>query len=108
LEEKLNLLLKLWFNLNILSLNYDKTCCMKFAAKRDYTYTLNIKYNSKGIHETDSATCLGMTPGSTVSWRNHIESLKGRLNKACYIIRKSKQFLSITALNDNLWFDLLG
>jgi hypothetical protein len=41
LEEKLNLPLKLmneWFKLNILSLNYDKTCCMKFAAKQDYTY----------------------------------------------------------------------
>jgi hypothetical protein len=78
LEEKLNLLLKLmneWFNLNILSLSYDKTCCMKFAAKQDYTYTLKIKSNSNGIHETNSVTCLGMTLDSTVSWKNHIESL---------------------------------
>jgi hypothetical protein len=33
-----------------------------------------------------------------LSWKNHIESLKGKLNKSCYIIRKPKQFLSITAL----------
>jgi hypothetical protein len=64
LEEKLSLLLKLmneWFNLNILSLNYDKTCCMKFAAEQDYTYTLKIKYNSKGIHERNSIKFLGVT-----------------------------------------------
>jgi hypothetical protein len=72
LEEKLNLLLKLmneWFNLNMLSLNYDKTCCMKFAAKQDCT--LKIKYNSKDIHETNSVTCLGMTLGNNIMEKSY-------------------------------------
>jgi hypothetical protein len=54
LEEKLSLLLKLmieWFHSNILALNYDKTCCMKFAAKHDCTNTLKIKYNNKSLYE---------------------------------------------------------
>jgi hypothetical protein len=101
LEEKLSLLLKLmieWFNSNILALNYDKMCCMKFAAKHDCTKTLKIKHNNKSLYEVNYVKSLGMILDNTISWKNHIGSLKGKLNKACYIIRKSKQFLSIAAL----------
>jgi hypothetical protein len=70
-----------WFNLNILSLNYDKMCCMKFAAKQDYTCTIKIKCNNKGIHETNNVKFLGITLDNTISWKNHIESLKGKLLK---------------------------
>jgi hypothetical protein len=62
---------------------------MKFAAKQDYTYTLKIKYNNKNIHEANNVKFLGMILDNTISWKNHIESLKGKLNKVCYIIRKS-------------------
>jgi hypothetical protein len=101
LEDKLSLLLKLmneWFNLNVLALNYDKTCCMKFAVKHDCTNKLRIKYNNKNLHEANNVKFLGMILDNAISWKNHTESLKGKLNKSSYIIRKSKQFLSITAL----------
>jgi hypothetical protein len=41
---------------------------------------------------------LGMILDSTISWKTHIESLKGKLNKACYIIRKAKQYINSHAL----------
>jgi hypothetical protein len=87
-----------WFNSNMLSLNYDKVCCMKFSAKYDCTNSLRKKYNNKNVLETNNVKFLGMILGNTISWRKHIESLKGKLNKACYIIRKSKQYISITVL----------
>jgi hypothetical protein len=35
---------------------------------------------------------------STISWKKHIEFLKGKLNKACYIIKKAKQYINSHAL----------
>jgi uncharacterized membrane protein len=86
-----------WFNSNMLPLNYDKTCHMKFSAKHDCTNTLRIKYNNTNLLETNNVKFLGMILDNTISWEKHIESLKSKLNKACYIMRKSKQHLSITA-----------
>jgi hypothetical protein len=71
---------------------------MKFAAKHDCTNTLKIKYNNKSLYNVNYVKFLGMILDNTISWKNHIESLIGKLNKACYIIRKSKQFISIAAL----------
>jgi hypothetical protein len=97
-EEKLSFLLKLmieWFNSIILALNY-KMCCMKFAAKHDCTNTLKVNY--KKVYEVNYTKFLGMILGNTISWKNHIESLKGKLNKACYIIKKSINTISTAAL----------
>jgi hypothetical protein len=33
-----------------------------------------------------------------ISWKKHIEAIIGKLNKACYIIRRTKQYLSSDAL----------
>jgi hypothetical protein len=78
-----------WFNLNVLALIYDKTCCMKFSAKHDCTNALRIKYKKRKLHEANCVKFLGMILDNTISWKNHIESLNGKLNKACYIVRKS-------------------
>jgi hypothetical protein len=40
-----------WFNSNMLSLNLDKTCCMKFSAKQDCINKLNIEYGNKNLLE---------------------------------------------------------
>jgi hypothetical protein len=101
LESKLKILLKVmneWFHSNKLSLNFDKTCCMKFSAKQDYINRLNIEYGNKKILELNEAKFLGMTLDNIISWKKHIESITGKLNKACCISRKSKQYLSIEAL----------
>jgi hypothetical protein len=39
-----------------------------------------------------------MTLDNMIFWKKHIEIIIGKLNKVCYIIRKSQQYLSIDAL----------
>jgi hypothetical protein len=71
-EENLKLLLKLtneWFNLNILTLNYDKTYCMKFSTKYDCTKLLRIKHNNKDVVESNNVKFLGIILDSTISWK---------------------------------------
>jgi hypothetical protein len=101
LESKLKLLLKLineWFNSNTFSLNLDKTCCMKFSAKQDFINKLNIEYRNKNLLQLNEITFLGMKLDNIISWKKHIEAIIGKLNKACYIIRRTKQYLSNDAL----------
>jgi hypothetical protein len=91
---------------------------MKCSAKQDFINKLNIEYGNKNLIELNEVTFLGMTLDNMISWQKHIETIIGKLNKACYIIRKSKQYLSIDALkmvyytlfslNSVLWLDFLG
>ena len=87
-----------WFNLNMLSLNLGKTCCVNFSAKHNFTKKLNIEYGNRTLLESNEVKFLGMTLDNTISWKKHIDSIIGKLNKACYIIRKTKQYLNIDAL----------
>jgi hypothetical protein len=41
---------------------------------------------------------LGITVDNTLSWKQCIDTITPKLNKACYIIRRSKLYLSIDAL----------
>jgi hypothetical protein len=53
-----------------------------------------------------------------IAWEKHIETIIGKLNKACYIMGKSKHYLSIDALKNGiyaffspssaLWLDFFG
>jgi hypothetical protein len=60
----------------------------------------------------------GVTEDDALSWKQHIDTITPKLNKACYIISRSKLYLSNDALkmvyyaffslSNVLWFDLLG
>jgi hypothetical protein len=41
---------------------------------------------------------LGIALDNINFWKKHTDSIIGKLNKSCYIIRKSKQYLCIEAL----------
>jgi hypothetical protein len=64
LERKLNIVFRLmneWFNLNMLSLNFDKTCCVHFLAKQNFTNKLNTEYENKFLLELNEVKFLWIT-----------------------------------------------
>jgi hypothetical protein len=70
------------------------------------------------IIQTNSVKYLGITVDNTLSRKQHIDKIIPKLNKACYIIRRCKLYLSYAALkmvyyaffllSNVLWFDFLG
>jgi hypothetical protein len=100
-ERKLNVIFELtneWFNSNFLSLNLGKTYCMQFLTKNNLANKLCIEDDNKSLFESNEVKFLGITLDNIISWKKHIDTITGKLNKACYIIRKSKLYLSNDAL----------
>jgi len=101
LEQNLDINFRLinnWFNSNFLSLNLDKTHYVQFLTKHKISTQLNIEYDTKKIIQTNFVKFLGITVDNTISWKQHIDSIIPKLNKACFIIRRLKLYLSNNAL----------
>ena len=120
-ERKLNRvfqIMKEWFNSNFLLLNFDKTHYMQFITKNKFLNKINIKHDNKMILWKNFVKFLGKTVHNELSWKQHIDTITPKLNKACYIIRRSKLYLSNDALkmvyyaffslSNVLWFDFWG
>jgi hypothetical protein len=87
-------IIKTWFNSNLLSLNLDKTYYMQFLTKNKSINKINIEKDNKIITQTNFVKFLGITVNNTLSWKQHIDTITPKLNKAFYIIRRSKLYLS--------------
>jgi hypothetical protein len=87
-----------WFNSNFHSLKFDKTYYMQFISKNKILNNLNIEYNNKMIIQANFVKFLGLTVDFTLSWKQRIDTIIPKLNKACYIIRRLKLHLSTTVL----------
>jgi len=100
-EIKLNIvfqIMKEWFNSNFLSLNFDKMYYMQFITKNKFLNKINIEHDNKMILQTNFVKFLSITIDNTLSWKQHIDTITPKLNKVCYIIRRSKLYLSNEAL----------
>jgi hypothetical protein len=71
---------------------------MQFSTKYNLTNKLYIEYDNKLLLESNEVKFLGITLENIMLWKKHIDTITGKLNKACYIIRKSKLYLSNDAL----------
>jgi hypothetical protein len=71
---------------------------MQFLTKNNLANRLCIEYDNKSLLECNDVKCLGITLDNIISWKKHIDTITGKLNKACYIIRKRKLYLSNDAL----------
>ena len=100
-ERKWNIvfqIMKEWFNSNFLSLNFDKTYYMQFVTKNKFLNKINIEHDNKMILQTNFVKYFGITIDNTLSWKQHIYTITPKLNKAYYVVRRSKLYLLNEAL----------
>jgi hypothetical protein len=71
---------------------------MQFTTIKNCINKLNIEFEKKLLLQSNDVKFLSITLDNTMSWRKHVDSIIGKLSKACYIIMKSKQYLCIDAL----------
>ena len=64
--------------------------------KNSSVHEINTNHNDTFINDTSSIHFLGITIDNTLSWNEHVDKLIGKLSKACYAIRISKQYVPLT------------
>jgi hypothetical protein len=89
--------LKAWFNINLLSLNYNKTQYIQFTTIDSQTIQFDISYN-RYITNNTNTRFLGTTVDSSLSWKHHTDGLVVKLGTACYAIRYVRPFVSKESL----------
>jgi hypothetical protein len=71
--------LNVWFDANLLSLNYDKTEYVHFNPKGNFFHNTITGYSNQFISISINTTFLGITTENTLSWKAHIEQLIPKL-----------------------------
>jgi hypothetical protein len=87
-----------WFQINLLSLNSNKTYYMHFMSKTNDAVNVNINYQTNQINKVYYTNFLGLTLDSTLSWKPHIDQLIPKLNSAYYVIRSVRSIMSLENL----------
>jgi hypothetical protein len=77
-----------------LSLNIDKTHFLQFYKKANQYYDFQTYYEDKQLTKIQNIKFLGISINSNLSWKQHTEDITPRLNKACFVIRSTKPFMS--------------
>jgi hypothetical protein len=92
--------LNIWFNANLLALNFTKTEYIIFTAKKSYEQDncIKIAYGNKEIPDSCHIKFLGINITNTLSWKKYIDQLVPKLNTACYAIRIVKPYVNLETL----------
>ncbi len=91
-------ILKFWFDVNKLSLNTKKTKLMVFGNKRVIDVDIKLKICDEEIERVFATKFLGVMIDDKITWKQHIEYIKGKISKTTAILFKSKDVLSCKAL----------
>ena len=88
-----------WLKANKIPLNVGKTGLVLFtSSKKQLACDLKIKLNGKRLHETDSAKYLGIQIDKRLTWKQHINHVTIKLNKANAMLSKLRHVLDIKTL----------
>ena len=98
LERKANECLKnmaIWFNVNKLSLNIEKTCYALFCPKsrKVVDLSLNLVINNQKIKKVNSCKYLGVLIDDTLKWDEHINYIYKKIIKFTSIFYKVRDIL---------------
>jgi hypothetical protein len=92
-------LYKEYFKANQLSINFNKTHSIQFAASNNNPLTdIKVAYDRKQITFLSNIKYLGIYINDKMSGKQHIEQISAKLNVVCYIIRTIKPYTSINNL----------
>ena len=88
-----------WLKANKISPNVGKTELVLFtSSKKQLDCDLKIKLNGKRLYETDSVKYLGIQIGKRLTWRQHINHVALKLNKANAMFSKLRHVSDIKTL----------
>ena len=88
----------MWFDVNELSLNIDKTKYVIFKSPQHYhTYTTNIKIGNFPLKNTCYVNFLGILLDENISWKYHLTELSKKLARTCGMFFKVRYFFPIDA-----------
>jgi len=60
---------------------------LQFLTKTDNEIHMQVSFRNRKIATAQSLKFLGLTIGTTFTWKHHTGELTSKLNKACYAIR---------------------
>lgn len=88
--------LKLWFDINKLSMNLTKTNYMVFSNRTKPDISLSI--NNINIEKASEVRFLGVILDDKLKWKSHILHVKNKVSKSLFILSKCKYFLPCNTL----------
>ena len=90
--------LDIWFRVNKLSLNVNKTNFIMFTNKKQLRATVNIVLNGKNIEQVSHTKFLGVIIDENLTWREQIKTVETKVSKSIGVLYKTKDVLDIQAL----------
>ena len=88
LQNDINIVYKqinIWFEVNLLSWNLNKSQFIQFMTKNTSTTDICIKYYGKHISNTINTKFLGLFINATLSWKTHIKYIIPKLSSASIV-----------------------
>ena len=86
-----------WLDTNKLFINYSKSNFLIFTNKK-HNHIFDLKIGLETIHQKCSTKYLGIILDDKLTWEPHIENLKTKLARTCYIFYKLKNYVNENTL----------
>jgi hypothetical protein len=87
-----------WLSLNRLVPNTDKTKYMLFHNRKKFEHftnnALNVQFGGKTLERVENIKLLGLIIDETLSFKDHIQSVKNQIISFSYAIKRVKHFFS--------------
>jgi hypothetical protein len=87
-----------WFQVNQLSLHFNKTNYIHFVSKRNMSVNLKIGLNNNLITNSSYTKFVGLKMDCKLSWNNHIDLFIVKFSTVFYIISNVKTYMFTSAL----------
>jgi len=80
--------------LNTLTVATQVTHPHQMISKNGSLSEINIEYNNKLLSNPSNLKFLGIIIDNYLAWKNYVHMIAHKLSQACYIVRKTKPYLS--------------